>query len=119
MPDAITDEAKAIYELSKVTSVSRQIMDDFINSVVMAIFKDYIMSFKHPGAALINYMDSWEDNILIQKKDELELLISHQESMADMVVGQKLAAEDNIDEYVVEVRNVKNIIMKALIEAIK
>ena len=114
MVEINSEDAKAIYELSKVTSVSKQIMDDFLHSVVMAIFKDYVTSFKNPNTALLNYMAAWEQNIIAQKKDELELLTSHQESMSDMVVGQKLVDQDSLDDYVSEVNTVKEIITEAV-----
>ena len=36
------DEAKMMYELSKLTNTSKQITTDFLESVVLYMFKEYI-----------------------------------------------------------------------------
>ena len=119
MTEINSEEAKTIYEISKLTSSTKQIMDDFTHSVVMAMFKDYVTTFQKPGSALLNFMNAWEQNIILQKKEELEVLTTQQGSMSDMVVGQKLVSEDSIDDFIIEVELVKTLITEAVINSME
>lgn len=114
MSNISAEETKAVYEISKLTSPTKQIMDDFTASVVMAMFKDYIVSFDNPSKALSNFMLSWEDNIIEQKIDELTVLSSQQDSLSDMVVGQKISEEEDLDEFKSNVEYVSDMIKTSI-----
>jgi len=118
MPKISQEEAKAVYEISKLTSTIKQVMDDFTSAAVMAMFKDYIMSYEQPEKALIQFMSEWEDNILSQKLEEIKSLTNQRDSMTNMVVGQKLSEQENIDEFSKEVSYVKKIIIDSMVESL-
>ena len=112
-------EARAVYEISKLTNVSKQIMDNFLSSAIMAIFKQYISSYDKPEVALFAFMESWEDNILEQKEEEINAISEQHGSMSDMVVGQKLIEAEDMDDFSEEVMIIKEMISEALLESLK
>jgi hypothetical protein len=111
------NETKTIYELSKVTSISKQILDDFNSAVVMAIFKEYVGSYNKPRLALNSFMHSWEENILSQKQIELDILLSQESSMEDMVLGQVLANAEDLALYKEEVTAIKALVTDSVVAA--
>jgi hypothetical protein len=111
------NETKTIYELSKVTSISKQILDDFNSAVVMAIFKEYVGSYNKPRLALNSFMHSWEENILSQKQIELDILLSQESSMEDMVLGQVLANAEDLALYKEEVTAIKALVTDSIVAA--
>lgn len=119
MTDLSKEEAKAVYEISKLTSATKQIMDDFTNAAVMAMFKEFILTFKSPEVALAKFMSEWQDNVIMQKEDELEALSSQNDSMINMVVGQKLSEQEDFKSYIEEVYFVKDIITDSIVHSIR
>lgn len=119
MTDFDQGEAKAVYEISKLTSSTKQIMDDFTNAAVLAMFKEFILTFKSPEEALARFMSEWQKNIITQKESELEALSNQQNSMIDMVVGQKISEQEDLRAYTDEVYYVKDIIVESLINSIR
>lgn len=111
------NETKTIYELSKVTSISKQILDDFNGAVVMAIFKEYVGSYNKPRLALNSFMQSWQENILAQKQIELDILLSQESSMEDMVLGQVLANAEDLALYKEEVTAIRELITDSVVTA--
>ena len=111
-------EAKTVYELSKVTNINKQILDDFIASVVLAIFKDYIGSFSDPEAALAMFMGSWRSNIIKQKIHELEFLTNEQSSMSDMLLGNKIAESEDMKEFEAAVDEIQSSIIESVLGAL-
>jgi len=118
MSDLNQEEAKVVYEISKLTSTIKQVMDDFTNAAVMAMFKDYISSYEKPEKALMQFMSEWETNIIHQKIDEIEALTDQKDSMANMVVGQKLSEQEDLDNFEVEVNYVKTIITESIADSL-
>jgi hypothetical protein len=119
MSDITADEAKTIYEVSKLTSSTKLIMDDFLTGIALAMFKDYIASFKHYEVALHTYMDEWESNILKEKQEEIEMLENQQNSLSDMVVGSALASTENLDDFKKEVSLIKNTLLYSITTSIQ
>lgn len=114
MADLSQEETKTIYEISKLTSPTKQIMDDFTTAVVMVIFKEFVLTHEQPEEALVDFMDQWQGNILEQKKDELEALSTQHDSMINMVVGQKISEQEDFKAYTEEVLFVKDFIYRSV-----
>ncbi len=119
MTDLSQDDTRTIYELSKLTNVTRQIMDDFNNAAIMAMFKEFMLTFKYPMAAVDTFLEEWQENILNQKEVEIEALSNQEDSMINMVVSQKISEQENYKEYVDEVSFVRSVISESLKESIK
>lgn len=112
-------ETKTIYEVSKLTSIPRQIMDDFVQSVVMSIFKEFIASYKDPNQALEGFMDYWESNILAQKELEIKTVSSQQGSMTDMLIGMALTSSENLAKFAAEVKEFKEAVSQNVLAMIE
>ena len=119
MSDLDQEEVKAIYELSKLTNITRQIMDDFSSTAILEIFKSYILASENPEEELGIFMEGWKENIIWRKKEELTTMIEQQDSMYDMVIGQKMVELEDLEEYVSEVDFVKEVITDSVINSIK
>ena len=115
----MTHEAdpKDVYEISKITSTPRQIMDDFTQSIAMTMFREYIASFKEPELAIRTYMDVWEKNIIQQKEMELKALASRQDTMTDMVVGASIVNSSDLQEFIDEVVDFKDMVTDNVVAA--
>ena len=111
--------AKDVYEFSKLTSSHRQIMDDFTQSVVMTMFRDYLSSFKHPEEALEHYMNTWVKNISSQKEEELKALSSDHDSMTDMVVGMMVVDDADVTSFKKDVVDFKDMVSGHIADALK
>ena len=112
------DSIRVMYELSKVTNTSKQIIDDFVLSVVLLIFKDYICYYKDPSTALDSFMSLWRDNVIRQKELEIDALVNNQDSMSDMVIGSKIANSKDIKKFIEEVDNVSDYITESILGAL-
>ncbi|MBV5346664.1 hypothetical protein JZU46_00305 [bacterium] len=108
------NEAKLMYELSKLTNTTKQITTDFLESVVLFLFREYIK--KHPKKDLLleEFMDNWEASIIFQKELEIETIISQFSSMQDLAVGSYIANSENLDLYKKDVRLLKEILTMSL-----
>jgi hypothetical protein len=111
-------EAKAAYELSKLTSFPRQALDSFAHAAVMTMFKDYIASFSDPERALVHFLDAWEENTVNQKNMEIKAMTEETDSMQDLFIGMAVTNTEDINKFKEEVKYLKegmyNSIMSAL-----
>ena len=119
MEDLSQEETRAVYEISKLTNVTKQIMDDFNNAAVMAMFKEFITTYKQPELALNSFMTEWKENILKQKQEELEALSNQDGSMFNMVVGQRISEQEDFKSYIEEVDFIKEIVTESIKYSIK
>lgn len=116
MPDkAGVADAKLMYELSKLTNVSKQIADDFVDTMVFTMFKDYLSSMPDPNVFLDQFMDFWEASMLTQKKIELDALASQDGSMLDMAAGAIIANSEDITAYAQELKDMKELLKYAIL----
>jgi len=107
-------DAKLMYELSKLTNVSRQIAGDFVDTMVFTMFQDYIDNMEDGAEFLATFMDFWEKSLLQQKQIELESLTSQEGSMLDMAAGAIIANSENVDAYAEELAEMKTLLAYAL-----
>ena len=112
-------EAKTVYEVSKMTSAPRQVLDSFMHAAVMTMFRDYISSFKEPELALSTFLDAWADNTINQKKMEIEAMISQQDSMADLYIGMALSDTEDLDTFVDETMALKEAMFESITADLK
>lgn len=112
------DEAKMMYELSKLTNTSKQITTDFLESVVLYMFKEYIACHPKKEKFLDGFMSQWENNLLVQKEMELDALTSQYTSMNDLAVGSFIASSENMDYFKKEVGMIKELLTLALLSGI-
>ena len=108
-------DAKLMYELSKLTNVSKQIADDFVDTMVFTMFKDYLSSMPDPTVFLNQFMDFWEKSMMTQKKIELDSLASQDGSMLDMAAGAIIANSEDVDAFKQELSEMKELLMYALL----
>ena len=111
-------EAKTIYELSKLTASSKIIMDDFLSTALITIFKDYIKSYDNPELALNSFMNYWEQNIVMQKEVELDTLSTQSDSLSNMAIGNTIASSEDIDNFILEVSDIKEMITESVMDSI-
>lgn len=109
------EDAKLMYDIAKLTNVSRQITSDFVDTMVFAMFKDYISRSPNPILFLEAFMDNWEESMIIQKEIELEALTSPTGSMLDMAAGAIIANSENVEKYKEEVSSMKELLTYAII----
>jgi len=108
-------EARLMYELSKLTNTSKQITTDFIETVVLFLFRDYLEGHPRKEEFLDLFMDTWEKNLVRQKEFELDTLTSQYSSMNDLAVGSLIANSENIEIYKKDVHLLKEILAAALV----
>lgn len=108
------NEAKLMYDLSKLTNTTKQITTDFLESVILFLFREYIR--KHPKKELLlaEFMDNWEASIIFQKELELETITSQLNSMHDLALGAYIANSENLESYKKDVRILKDILTMSL-----
>ena len=108
-------DAKLMYELSKLTNVSKQIADDFVDTMVFTMFKDYLASMADPVVFLGQFMNFWETSMITQKQIELEALSTQDSSMLDMAAGALIANSEDVDAFKTELAEMKELLMFALL----
>ena len=108
-------DAKLMYELSKLTNISKQIADDFVDTMVFTMFKDYIGSMPDQKVFLISFMDFWEESMLEQKQIELDALASQNGSMLDMAAGAIIANSEDVAAYSKELAEMKELLKFAIL----
>ena len=112
------DEARMMYELSKLTNTSKQITTDFLESALLFMFKEYIACHPNKAQFLGDFMNQWESSIIQQKEMELDALTSQYKTMNDLAVGSFIANSENLDSYKKDVSVIKEILTLALISDI-
>lgn len=112
------DEARMMYELSKLTNTSKQITTDFLESALLFLFKEYIACHPKKSKFLTDFMNQWESSINQQKELEIESLVTQYKTMNDLAVGSFIANSENLDSYKKDVRTIKDILTLALISDI-
>lgn len=112
---AATADTRLMYEISKLTNVSKQIADDFVDTMVFTMFKDYLASMPDPVVFLEQFMDFWEQSMLTQKQIELEALANQDGSMLDMAAGAIIANSEDIDAFKEELTAMKELLTYALL----
>lgn len=109
------DELRMMYELSKLTNTSKQITNDFLESVLLYLFKEYVACHPKKDDFLFEFMEQWEESILQQKQIEMEALTTQYRSMNDLAFGNYIATSENLDSYKKEVGMIKEILTLALL----
>ncbi len=107
-------DAKLMYELAKLTNTARQITDDFIETITLTLFKDYINSKENSLDFLEAFLNIWETNLISQKELELEILTSQDASMIDMATGVAIANTEDVLSYKKELSEIKALLFIAL-----
>lgn len=110
------EETKMMYELAKIANPSRQLSDDFQQSIVLFMFKDYLSSIPNGEAFLLSFMDQWEAHVINQKVDELNALTNQNSTMFDMAAGAGIANSENVEEFKLEVKAMKELFTVSLME---
>ena len=112
------DELRMMYELSKLTNTSKQITNDFLESVLLYLFKEYVACHPKKDDFLFEFMEQWEESILQQKQIEMEALTTQYRSMNDLAFGNYIATSENLDSYKKEVGMIKELLTLALLSGI-
>jgi hypothetical protein len=108
-------DTKLMYEISKLTNTSKQIADDFIDTMVFTMFKDYLTSMADPVVFLEQFMEFWEKAMITQKQIELETLSNQEGSMLDMAAGAIIANSEDMDAFKEELSTMKELLTYALL----
>lgn len=93
------DEAKAMYEFSKLTCVTKQLMDDFFETVVMYLFNEHVSKLKNKEVFVNNFLDHWEASVVDQKQNELKIMSESSESLQDMVTTSYIVNSEDLSKY--------------------
>lgn len=101
--------AKIMYELSKLTNKPRQISNDFLETITLVMFRELLSVMTNKEEFVDKILDTWEQQIIAQKKSELDLLTSKQTSLFDLAAGAVIANSENIDAFIEDVRTIKNL----------
>ncbi len=109
-----TVDAKLMYELAKLTNTARQITDDFIETITLTMFKDFLNSKENGKEFLAAFLNIWEDNLLQQKELELDILTNQDASMIDMATGVAIANTEDVLSYKKELSDIKALLSIAL-----
>lgn len=109
------NSAKIMYELSKLTNKPRQITNDFIETITLVMFRELISAMPNKEAFVDLVLDNWEQQIIAQKRSELELLTSKQSTLFELAAGAIIANSENIDGFIEEVRLIKNLYKNSLL----
>jgi len=109
------EETKMMYELAKIANTSRQLSDDFIQTVSLFMFRDYLNSLPNGEEFLHDFMSQWEQDAIDQKTDELEVLAGQQGSMMDMAAGAIIANSENLETYKEDVSIMKDLFIMTLL----
>lgn len=108
-------DAKLMYEISKLTNVSKQIADDFVDTMTFTMFKDYLNQMPDPVVFLNQFMDFWETSMITQKKIELDTLANQEGSMLDMAAGAIIANSEDVKAYAEELSEMKELLKYAIL----
>ena len=108
------DEIRNIYELSKITNTTKQILDEFTSTITMLMFSEYIKTFDNPYLTLSNILNNWEKQVVDLKKIEIDTLINQTESMSDLTVGNILAEGTDLQNYINSVADIKDSIEESI-----
>jgi len=108
-------DPKMVYEISKLTNTTKQILDDFNTSITMLMFTQFLKSFYNDTETMLDsILDKWEQIIIMQKEKELETLTNQMDSMFDMTLGAAIADSEDLDLYKKEVSAVKIMLINNL-----
>jgi hypothetical protein len=107
--------AKIMYDLTKLTNKPRQITSDFIETITLVMFREFINHLPNKEEYLDLVLNTWEEQILGQKEAELELLTAEHNTMFELVAGSVIANSENIKEFTKEVDAIKKIYRSNLI----
>ena len=66
-PEENIEAVKSVYEISKLTNTTKQILDDFNTSITMLMFTQFLKTNKNPSNVLEVVLDKWEKAIIFQK----------------------------------------------------
>ena len=111
------NSAKIMYELSKLTNKPRQITNDFMETLTLVMFRELISVMPNKEAYVDLLLDNWEEQIIAQKRSELELLISKQNTLFEIAAGAIIANSENLDGFIDEVRLIKNLYKNNLLSS--
>lgn len=101
--------AKIMYELSKLTNKPRQISNDFLETITLVMFRELISAMPNKEEFVDRILNTWEEQIIAQKRSELDLLTSKQTSLFDLAAAAVIANSENIDAFIEDVRTIKNL----------
>jgi len=107
--------AKIMYDLTKLTNKPRQITSDFIETITLVMFREFINHLPNKEEYLDLVLNTWEEQILGQKEAELDLLTAEHNTMFELVAGSVIANSENIKEFTKEVDAIKKIYRSSLI----
>ena len=109
------NSAKIMYELSRLTNKPKQITTDFIETITLVMFKEFINYVPDKEKYLDLILDTWEKQILSQKEAELELLTTKHSTMFELVAGSVIANSENFKEFTEEVSSIKKLYRNSLL----
>lgn len=107
---------KIMYEISKLTNSAKQIQDDFVQTIALVMFKELVNSMPNKEKYIDIVLDSWEEKIVEQKKDELEFLITKHTNLFELTAGAIVANSEDLDSFVKAVRDIKNVYRTSLLD---
>lgn len=115
----MTEDAKTIYEFSKLTNTTKQIVDDFNSSIIMLIFTEFLKGFDDEKRDVLDMiLDRWEKTIIINKEREIDTLSNQADSMFDMTLGTVLAGTEDLEKYMADVVNVKALLKESILRGV-
>lgn len=110
------NSTKILYELSRLTNKPKQITTDFIETITLLMFREFINTLPNKEDYLDKVLVAWEKTILAQKKSELELLIDKDASLFELVAGSIIANSENFEEFSQDVTLIKGLMRDSLID---
>lgn len=109
-------DAKLIYDVSKLTNQTKQILDGFNMGISIFLLGEYLKTIDENIRldTLNSILYDCGEALMIDKMSEIETLISNTDSMSNMAIGSSLAASENIEEFKKCIVSVKNLIIQTM-----
>jgi hypothetical protein len=106
---------KIMYEINKLTNKSRQITDDFIDTITIVMFREFLSVIPNKEKYVDTILDNWEYKIISQKKKELDLLVTEHTTLFELTAGVIVANSEDLNSFIKEVREIKNLYRESLL----
>lgn len=106
---------KIMYEISKLTNTSKQISSDFIETITLVMFRELVSTLPNKEKYVDVVLNAWEEQIVHQKKNELQNLVSQNSNLFELMAGSIVANSENLDAFIEEVKSIKKLYRDSLL----
>jgi len=106
---------KIMYEISKLTNTSKQISSDFIETITLVMFRELVNTLPNKEKYVDVVLNAWEEQIVHQKKNELQNLVTQNSNLFELMAGSIVANSENLDAFIEEVKSIKKLYRDSLL----